>query len=129
MGDSLGEGYFGMSDFMEGIVGDDDARTGLIPSSILNRQGSDVEGREEKNFDVDKAEARDPLTYDGARTSDLGQGDQGMGFMRARGGSFSAHEDPGLIPGDLEHEFLLLKKKKFPGINIVQVFSIQTSIK
>jgi hypothetical protein len=35
--------------------------------------------------------------------------------------SFPSPEDQGLIPGDLEHEFLLLKKKKFAGINIVQV--------
>lgn len=114
-----------MGDFMEGIFGDgDDDRKGLLLPNLLNKQGGDSEGREERSLDADKPEVRggDLQTQDGARVSDMGQGDQSMipGLRRARGSSFS-FEDPGLIPGDLEHEFILLKKKKFPGINIVQV--------
>eukprot|EP00026_Physarum_polycephalum_P000310 Phypoly_transcript_00310.p1 GENE.Phypoly_transcript_00310~~Phypoly_transcript_00310.p1 ORF type:complete len:1416 (+),score=192.66 Phypoly_transcript_00310:632-4879(+) len=142
MGDSLGEGYFGggMEDLLGGGHSDEGEE---FRKSLAHLQkaafGADVEGREERNTDADRAELRgdqdmelrgtDEKIVDDSCKIDLGL----TMLMNNRRSidetrSFPTPEDQGLIPGDLEHEFLLLKKKKFAGINIVQANANQRTM-
>ena len=128
MGDSLGEGYFGMEDLLGGGHSDEGEEFRNSLAHLQNSKfGGDPEGRgdqqvvgtDERSADeAGKIEKGPGLTINNLAAITRRAGDE-----TTRGFPAPPPEDQGLIsPGDLDHEFLLLRKKKFTGINIVQVF-------
>ncbi len=110
MGESLGEGYFGrMEDFLGDVLGDEGEEFRRSMASRIDSTGtstsipSEGEGGEE-----------------GTSVSGILESEYGVGEQDQRRKSIIV--DQAMIPGDLEHEFYLAKKKKFPGVSIVQVF-------
>lgn len=136
MGDSLGEGYFGGMEDLLGAGHSDEGEE--FRNSLAHLQNTkfagDSEVREERSMDAsekpeprgDQEELRgtDERIIVESSKMELGSVSTINTLGRRTGDevrSFPTPEDQGLIPGDLEHEFLLLRKKKFTGINIVQV--------